>query len=181
MGGDRVHGGDRRIAERLGSIVDTHGPESFAVSTSDWNTQTTHGFDRRFMNLLGSPNWISDVSLCAGPMGDDARIRIGTEGPIGHGSTLGWSSGSANASSRRAWIRSVECGSMSSTVAPIRPMSSHSSGSRPSVSAAICSRAKVFRTRTPMATCRDHGASPRRLRTYRNQPIDERGTIGDDS
>lgn len=54
------------IAERLKSIVDQHGPESFAVSTSGWNTQTTHSMDRRFMNALGSPNYISGVSLCAG-------------------------------------------------------------------------------------------------------------------
>ena len=49
----------REIADRLRTVVDTYGPEALAVSTSGWNTQTTHGFDRRFMNLLGSPNWIS--------------------------------------------------------------------------------------------------------------------------
>ena len=54
------------ISERLKGIVDRYGPESFAVSTSGWNTQTTHALDRRFMNLLGSPNWISGVALCAG-------------------------------------------------------------------------------------------------------------------
>ena len=54
------------IAQRLAGIVEKYGPESFAVSTSGWNTQTTHGLDRRFMNLLGSPNWISGVALCAG-------------------------------------------------------------------------------------------------------------------
>ena len=54
------------IAGRLKKVVDEYGPESFAVSTSGWNTQTTHGTDRRFMNLLGSPNWTSGVSLCAG-------------------------------------------------------------------------------------------------------------------
>jgi anaerobic selenocysteine-containing dehydrogenase len=54
------------IAERLKAIVDRYGPESFAVSTSGWNTQTTHSMDRRFMNALGSPNFISGVSLCAG-------------------------------------------------------------------------------------------------------------------
>ena len=43
------------IAERLSGVVQKHGPESFAVSTSGWNTQTTHSTDRRFMNLLGSP------------------------------------------------------------------------------------------------------------------------------
>ena len=54
------------IAEKLKAVVNQHGPEAFAVSTSGWNTQTTHATDRRFMNLLGSPNWISGVSLCAG-------------------------------------------------------------------------------------------------------------------
>ena len=54
------------IAERLQAVVDEYGPEAFAVSTSGWNTQTTHSTDRRFMNALGSPNWISGVSLCAG-------------------------------------------------------------------------------------------------------------------
>lgn len=54
------------IAEKLGKVVDQYGPESLAVSTSGWNTQTTHSMDRRFMNALGSPNYISGVSLCAG-------------------------------------------------------------------------------------------------------------------
>ncbi|MFT6432368.1 MAG: anaerobic selenocysteine-containing dehydrogenase [Candidatus Azotimanducaceae bacterium] len=54
------------IAERLKLVVADHGPEALAVSTSGWNTQTTHSTDRRFMNLLGSPNWISGVALCAG-------------------------------------------------------------------------------------------------------------------
>ena len=76
------------IAERLRAVVDEHGAESFAVSTSGWNTQTTHALDRRFMNLLGSPNWTSGVSLCAGntaavnkltygwfPLGDFANTK----------------------------------------------------------------------------------------------------------
>lgn len=54
------------IAQKLTSITAKYGPESLAVSTSGWNTQTTHSLDRRFMNLLGSPNWISGVALCAG-------------------------------------------------------------------------------------------------------------------
>ena len=54
------------IAQKLADITNQYGPESFAVSTSGWNTQTTHSLDRRFMNLLGSPNWISGVALCAG-------------------------------------------------------------------------------------------------------------------
>ena len=55
-----------RIAERLRSVVDRHGPESLVVATSQWNTQTENGAGRRFMNLLGAPNWISGVALCAG-------------------------------------------------------------------------------------------------------------------
>lgn len=54
------------IAARLQKVVAEHGPEAFAVSTSPWNTQTDNGASRRFMNLLGSPNWISGVALCAG-------------------------------------------------------------------------------------------------------------------
>lgn len=54
------------IAKRLSSLVQRYGPETLAVSTSGWNTAVTHGADRRFMNLLGSPNWISGVALCAG-------------------------------------------------------------------------------------------------------------------
>lgn len=65
------------IAERLRAVVETYGPEALAVSTSGWNTQTTHGFDRRFMNLLGSPNWISGVSLCAGNTAAVNRLTYG--------------------------------------------------------------------------------------------------------
>jgi anaerobic selenocysteine-containing dehydrogenase len=54
------------IAERLQRVVALHGPEALAVSTSQWNTSTDSGTGRRFMNLLGSPNWISGVALCAG-------------------------------------------------------------------------------------------------------------------
>ncbi|MCG8592625.1 MAG: molybdopterin-dependent oxidoreductase [Proteobacteria bacterium] len=65
------------IAERLRAVVDQHGPEALAVSTSGWNTQTTYGFDRRFMNLLGAPNWISGVSLCAGNTAAVNRLTYG--------------------------------------------------------------------------------------------------------
>ena len=60
------------ITNRLKAIVAKHGPESFAVSTSMWNTSTDMGLGRRFMNLLGSPNWISGVALC---MGNTAAIN----------------------------------------------------------------------------------------------------------
>ncbi|MEM7413062.1 MAG: molybdopterin-dependent oxidoreductase [Myxococcota bacterium] len=65
------------IAERLRAVVDEYGPEGFATSTSGWNTQTTYGLDRRFMNLLGAPNWISGVALCAGNTAAVNRLTYG--------------------------------------------------------------------------------------------------------
>ncbi len=65
------------IAQRLQGVVDRHGAEALAVSTSGWNTQTTHSMDRRFMNLLGSPNWISGVALCAGNTAAVNRLTYG--------------------------------------------------------------------------------------------------------
>ena len=65
------------IADRLSTVIDQNGPESFAVSTSGWNTQTTHSMDRRFMNLIGSPNWTSGVSLCAGNTAAVNRLTYG--------------------------------------------------------------------------------------------------------
>ena len=54
------------IGQRLNAVIDEHGPEAWAVSTSQWNTGTDHGLGRRIMNNIGSPNWISGVALCAG-------------------------------------------------------------------------------------------------------------------
>ena len=54
------------ISKRLQKVVDEHGPEALAVATSPWNTTVDNGAGRRFMNHLGSPNWISGVALCAG-------------------------------------------------------------------------------------------------------------------
>lgn len=65
------------IAERLRVIIDRDGPEAWAVSTSGWNTQTGYGMDRRLMNLVGSPNWISGVSLCAGNTAAVNRLTYG--------------------------------------------------------------------------------------------------------
>ena len=65
------------IAERLGRVVAEHGPEALAVSTSSWNTSTDSGAGRRFMNLLGSPNWISGVALCAGNTAAVNRLVYG--------------------------------------------------------------------------------------------------------
>jgi anaerobic selenocysteine-containing dehydrogenase len=76
------------IGARLKTIIEKHGAEAWAVSTSQWNTATDHGLGRRIMNHIGSPNWISGVALCAGntaavnkftygwfPMGDFANTQ----------------------------------------------------------------------------------------------------------
>ena len=54
------------IAARLSAVTEKYGPEGFAVSASPWNVQSDSGVGRRFMNLLGNPNWMSGVALCAG-------------------------------------------------------------------------------------------------------------------
>ncbi len=65
------------ISERLKKIVDEHGPESFACATSEHNCQVASGATRRFMNLLGSPNYISGTSMC---MGNTAAVNGMTYG-----------------------------------------------------------------------------------------------------
>jgi len=65
------------IGARLNGIIDQHGPEAWAVSTSQWNTATDHGLGRRLMNHVGSPNWISGVALCAGNTAAINRLTYG--------------------------------------------------------------------------------------------------------
>lgn len=65
------------IGERLRRVIDQHGPEAWAVSTSQWNTSTDYGMGRRVMNLVGSPNWISGVALCAGNTAAINRMTYG--------------------------------------------------------------------------------------------------------
>jgi acetylene hydratase len=65
------------IAKKLTGVVDRYGPESLAVATSQWNTSNDNGMGRRFMNLLGSPNWISGVALCAGNTAAVNRMTYG--------------------------------------------------------------------------------------------------------
>ena len=54
------------IAERLRAVIDRYGPEAFAVGQSGATGLADGGLSRRFMNHLGSPNWISGVAYCAG-------------------------------------------------------------------------------------------------------------------
>lgn len=59
------------VAERLQAVIAEHGPEAFAVSEMPLN----HGFGgitRRFMNLLGSPNYTTALALC---MGNTAQVH----------------------------------------------------------------------------------------------------------
>lgn len=65
------------IGARLGAIIAEHGPEAWAVSTSQWNTCTDHGLGRRLMNHVGSPNWISGVAICAGNTAAINRLTYG--------------------------------------------------------------------------------------------------------
>ena len=65
------------IGQRLKTVVSDHGPEAWAVSTSQWNTCTDHGLGRRVMNHIGSPNWISGVALCAGNTAAINRMTYG--------------------------------------------------------------------------------------------------------
>lgn len=65
------------IVARLQRVIDEHGPEAFAVSTSNWNTSVESGMGRRVMNLLGSPNWISGVSLCMGNTAAVSKLTLG--------------------------------------------------------------------------------------------------------
>lgn len=66
-----------KISERLKSVIEQYGSEAVAFSEHPLN----HGFGgitRRFMNHLGSPNYITPLDLC---MGNTAQI---------HRTTYGW-------------------------------------------------------------------------------------------
>lgn len=65
------------IAQRLTGVVERHGPEALAVMTSPWNTSVDYGMGRRFLNLLGSPNWTSGVSMCMGNTAAVNRLTYG--------------------------------------------------------------------------------------------------------
>lgn len=60
------------IAERLQKTISQHGPEAFAVAGSNANIGNDNGLTRRFMNAVGSPNWIGGVAYC---MGNTAAVN----------------------------------------------------------------------------------------------------------
>lgn len=65
------------IAEKLKKVIDNYGPEAFALSTVVTNAGVDQGTIRRFMNLLGSPNWITGLNLCMGNTAQVHRITYG--------------------------------------------------------------------------------------------------------
>ena len=65
------------ISVRLQKIVDQYGPEALAVSGSNANISLDNGLTRRFMNLLGTPNFISGVAYC---MGNTAAVNRMVQG-----------------------------------------------------------------------------------------------------
>lgn len=65
------------IAEKLRGVIDRHGPEALAVTSGPWNCSTESGMTRRFMNLLGTPNYISPVALCLGNTAAVNRLTYG--------------------------------------------------------------------------------------------------------
>lgn len=65
------------IAAKLRKVVDEHGPEALAVTSGPWNCSNECGMTRRFMNLLGTPNYISPVALCLGNTAAVNRFTYG--------------------------------------------------------------------------------------------------------
>ncbi len=65
------------IAEKLRGVIEQYGPEALAVTSGPWNCSTESGMTRRFMNLLGSPNYISPVALCLGNTAAVNRLTYG--------------------------------------------------------------------------------------------------------
>lgn len=64
------------IAARLRKVVDQYGPEALAVAQSGTTGLGDNGLCRRFMNYLGSPNWIGGVAYCAGNTAAVSRLCI---------------------------------------------------------------------------------------------------------
>ena len=60
------------IASKLQNVIDKYGPEAFAVGQSGATGLSDGGLARRFMNHIGSPNWISGVAYC---MGNTAAVN----------------------------------------------------------------------------------------------------------
>ena len=64
------------IAKRLQKVIGQYGPEAFAVAQSGATGQGDSGLCRRFMNHVGSPNWIGGVAYCAGNTAARQPLRL---------------------------------------------------------------------------------------------------------
>ena len=65
------------IAERLTKVVDQYGPEALAIAGSNANIGLDNGLTRRFMNLIGTPNFISGIAYCMGNTAAVSRMVYG--------------------------------------------------------------------------------------------------------
>ena len=65
------------IAERLKVVGGKYGPEALAVAGSNANIGLDNGLTRRFMNLIGTPNFISGVAYCMGNTAAVSRMVYG--------------------------------------------------------------------------------------------------------
>ena len=65
------------IASRLTKVVDQYGPEALAVVSSNANVGNDNGLSRRFMNLIGTPNFISGIAYCMGNTAAVSRMVYG--------------------------------------------------------------------------------------------------------
>ena len=65
------------IAARLQQVIRQYGPESVALSSLVSNCTGDQGMVRRFLNLIGSPNFISGVHMCAGNTHQVHRLTFG--------------------------------------------------------------------------------------------------------
>ncbi|WP_445776123.1 molybdopterin-containing oxidoreductase family protein [Shewanella sp.] len=65
------------IADKLKKVIAQYGPEAFVVTSGPWNSSTESGMTRRFMNLLGTPNYLSPVALCLGNTAAVNRLTYG--------------------------------------------------------------------------------------------------------
>jgi anaerobic selenocysteine-containing dehydrogenase len=54
------------ITDRLKAVINRYGPEAFAVAHSASWLLGDNGLTRRFMNHIGTPNFIASISYCAG-------------------------------------------------------------------------------------------------------------------
>ena len=65
------------IAERLRAVIDRYGPEALAIAGSNANIGLDNGLTRRFMNLVGTPNFISGIAYCMGNTAAVSRMVYG--------------------------------------------------------------------------------------------------------